>query len=55
MEKDMSRSQFEAARARIEQDVERARKAGDIARLQAAAAEQAAFFSAYYRHATGAD
>ncbi len=55
MENEMSRSQFEAARARIEQDVERARKTGDIARLQAAAAEQAALFSTYYGHPTGAD
>jgi len=31
MEKVMSPAQFEAAKARIEKDVERARKAGDIA------------------------
>jgi len=44
----MSPIQFEAAKACIEKDVERARRAGDIARLHAAAAEQAALFSAYY-------
>ncbi len=46
----MSPAQFEAAKARIEKDVERARKAGDIARLQVAAAEQTALFSSYYGH-----
>jgi len=46
----MSPTQFEAAKARIEKDVERARKAGDIASLQVAAAEQAALFSLYYGH-----
>jgi hypothetical protein len=45
---DMSPTQFEAAKARIEEDVGRARKEGDIARLQAAAAEQASLFSSYY-------
>ena len=49
-EKVMSPTQFEAAKARIEKDVERARKAGDITRLQAAAAEQTALFSSYYEH-----
>jgi hypothetical protein len=44
----MSPTQFEAAKARIEKDVERARKAGDIASLQVAAAEQTALFSSYY-------
>lgn len=48
MEKDMSPTQFAAAKARIEKDVERARKAGDIVGLQAAAAEQTALFSSYY-------
>jgi hypothetical protein len=48
MERDMSPTQFEAAKARIEKDVEQARKAGDIASLQIAAAEQAALFSSYY-------
>jgi hypothetical protein len=47
-EKDMSPTQFAAAKARIEKDVERARKAGDIVGLQAAAAEQTALFSSYY-------
>jgi len=46
----MSPTQFEAAKARIEKDVERPRKAGDIASLQVAAAEQAALFSLYYGH-----
>jgi hypothetical protein len=46
----MSPTQFEAAKALIEKDVERARKAGDIASLQAAAAEQAALFASYYEH-----
>jgi len=46
----MSPAQFEAAKDRIEKDVERARKAGDIAGLQVAAAEQAALFSLYYGH-----
>jgi len=50
MEKVMSPTQFEAAKARIEKDVERARKAGDIASLQVAAVEQAALFSSYYGH-----
>ncbi len=46
----MSPTQFEAAKARIEKDVERARRAGDIASLKVAAAEQTALFSAYYEH-----
>jgi len=46
----MSPAQFEAAKARIEKDVERARKAGDLASLQVAAAEQTALFSSYYGH-----
>lgn len=44
----MSPTQFNVAKARIEKDVERARNAGDLASLQAAAAEQTALFSAYY-------
>jgi hypothetical protein len=46
----MSPTQFKATKSRIEKDVERARKTGDLARLRAAAAEQAALFSSYYEH-----
>jgi hypothetical protein len=45
----MSPTEFEATKARIEEDVERARKAGDIVSLHAAATEQAILFSSYYR------